>query len=89
MKKTLFGKELSETDKKSRIKIYLLEAFIVSVVMLVIDIISTLGIKNYGILHIFQNQMLNYIFTFSFNCCLVFIMVFCLDFLLSERRFRK
>ena len=87
--KTIWGKKLDAKNIKKRIKKYLFESLIFSILMTVIDAFGILISKNKAVFYFFDNYVINFTLTVFITFIILFMMAFSFNYLISERQIKK
>lgn len=87
--KTIWGKKIDCNNKKRRIKSYLLESLVFSLLLSILDIIGILASKNKAVFYFFDNYVVNFIITVIITFIILFLMAFILNYLVTEKQLRK
>ncbi len=87
--KTIWGKVLDVKDNKKRLKKYLFESLIFSLLMAVIDAFGILISKNKAVFYFFDNYVINFALTVLITFLILFIISFGFNYLISEKQFKK
>lgn len=87
--KSIWGKELSKSNKKERIKKYLLETIIFSIILTIIEMIVFLWNNLLDIIRFTNNKNLNIIITFIVLLLLSFLVSYIFNYFVSEYQVKK
>lgn len=82
--KSIWGKELTNLNKKERKKIYFIESIIFSILLTIIQVIVFLSMNLLDIIYFTNNNYLNGLITFLGLLILAFLVSYILNYLLSE-----
>lgn len=82
--KTIWGKELLNKNKKERIKIYLKESFVFSIILTILQIGLFLWKSLLDIIQFTTNKNINIVITFISLFILSFLIFYTFNFLISE-----
>ena len=89
----MFFKELplnfNKSDKKKRRKIYLKEAFVITIILTVVDIYGFYNVPSIKIFNIFDSNIWNLVLTISLTVVFIFLGSYFLDMILTELTIKK
>ena len=87
--KTIWGEKLDAKDIKKRIKKYLFESLIFSILMTAIDAFGILISKNNAVFYFFDNYVINFTLTVFITFIILFMIAFSFNYLIRERQIKK